>query len=923
MDARAELKISRKLHPAGRPTFLDLKPTPFVNTTSAPKACLTVVIGRIEEKELEKMALNVGARPMANGHTSPTQAEEEQMYDQLLRVRDAVLAGSHPQFKLSAAAIERLKALSNTGALAAGPEQRNNTADMNGSSSLPSSNATNRTQQPPPSSASSSALPGLHAVTTPSRTNGAPPRRQSSAQFNPLFLEKAESLVKAEAMIKRRNLEAELRAQVDRRNNMRDRDAINEMGPLALDHTAILNSVLARIPHVSGFAPDTRPESAGASTSFDENDYYSSQVESEWSSPASSSKPSDRAADASRAAAGQSAPTAPATVSGKAPLVPQQASASQAPFEIEDDDDDDEYAPPDASAFDAFDDNSGFMDITQDTQVEDDDDSDYEPGEITQDSNAATPYQSQLGFQSSPRVPIIRNHLTHLAAPQPNRVSPLAVAKGPNIELELINGRPEVVHKPRTMQNMPSRASTASPPGQGANNNNNNKKRRNKKRKRDSEPSSKSKKKRDRNPAAISPPSPMYREPRIKDEPVSPPPYGQLAEVPVYQQRPPHLELVPRQYPTQVQYIEQPQSGLRYEYAQPSPTVVRVASPAAHRPAQRDNQDLRRVASLHLAQRPQSPTQQFQSPGSQRTVSMTYADPRYSRSSMAPVDVRSPQYQDQPPVQYVHAEHYRSSPQTPQYHDPYARAQSPAMMPPPAAPARPVVYDQHGNRYYAAEPAPAPRPRVIASRASVAPVELGYERSQSRMATGYGMPLPAPQYDPADPRMGPPPTPSRRQTSEVQYVDAQGYPVQRYPPRPVEPELVRYIKAPTSPVYQSSSPRYGQMPPPSAPPAPTSPMYVPQRSYSVRPEEISQPPGAYARQASVAPTQYARPDAAPMAGMRAMSVMPGYDHGAIALPRAYSQAPPPQAQPVKYYDENGQEVYPREIRQVPQEYRYQ
>jgi uncharacterized protein YnzC (UPF0291/DUF896 family) len=50
-----------------------------------------------------------------------------------------------------------------------------------------------------------------------------------------------------------------------------------------------------------------------------------------------------------------------------------------------------------------------------------------------------------------------------------------------------------------------------------------------------------------------------------------------------------------------------------------------------------------------------------------------------------------------------------------------------------------------------------------------------------------------------------------------------------------------------------------------------------------------------------------------------MSVMPGYDHGAVALPRAYSQVP----QAVRYVDEHGQQVYPREIRQVPQEYRYQ
>jgi hypothetical protein len=492
-------------------------------------------------------------------------------------------------------------------------------------------------------------------------------------------------------------------------------------------------------------------------------------------------------------------------------------------------------------------------------------------------------------------------------------VSPLAVAKGPSLELELVNGRPEIV-QPSAHSNHaagPSRVSTSSPVNGVAGSS---KKRRNKKRKRDTEPQpsgGRAKRKRDRHPAAQSPPSPSNQEPRVKDEPISPPPFPSVPEAqsfaPRSDHRPPPIDLVS---PREVQYIQEPpaSSGLRYEYAQPlSPAVVSVASPTAYRTTQRDNQDLRRVASMHHAQLPPSPAHRTYSPAPQRTVSMTYGDPRLAPQ---PTEVR---YHEAPREGTAYVR--ERSPRMQAYYDPYnMRAPSPA----PREPQR-IVIDQYGNRYYAAEHGPAPAPALPPApsapsalpRASVAPERRPaagpqYERAPSHAPMAYAPPT---HYDMPDARMPPPPPLARRQGEQaVRYVDGNGYAAHEYSTRPMEG--LRYAEAPTSPIYQQpAGQRYMAPPPVPIPREQTSPLYAPPpRSYSVRPEEGVPIPVAYARQASVAPQSYARPEPTPT---RSMSVMPGYE-------RAPTYAP----QPVQYVDQYGRPIYPSEIRQLP-EYRYQ
>jgi len=895
------------------------------------------------------MALYAQAHALDTHSDLPTLEHEDQFYTDLLAVQDAVFAGTHPTIKLPAAAVAALKATlvapdSTDKASQRAAPSGTNSALANGVSAT--TNAASPVSMFPGLPGLSSNVP-LTAASTAQQSHAKP----TSSGLDPIFLEKSDSLVRAEGYLKRQRIERDLSDHWEKKKPSSGRDKeFSVDAPSSMSIDAALADALKRVKPVSGLK--SRPRAASIATSFDENDYYSSQVQSEWSSEAGS----DHAAGALAAdnqTLDRRAGGAPALSSKSRGKQPVQASGASYRAEIlptsknhtqfygnefdgvhEADDEDEEYSPPEPTAFDGHYDADTTMDPVAD---EDDDDSEYEPGEVTQGSVVITPYpHNQSSAQPSPHVPIYRNHLSHIAAPQPNRVSPLAVQKGPSIELELVNGRPEMVSKPQK-RNAPaqSRPSSASPSGPGASARKKKGANGNKKRKRDQEATNRSKKRQDRQSVHMqSPPSPVYREPYIKPEPVSPPPFANIPEAQPYPPRytnqaaPIQLDPESPRHPPQAQYVYA--STPRHEYAprMPPPAIVRVSSASGYRPPQRDTQDLRRVASLHHAQRPVSPTQRVYSPaGHYPPDARAYAAPR--QGSVAPY---SPYGEDAHSVRYPPAELRQEPIRLQEY-----RESSPALMaPPPVAPRR-VVVDQYGNKYYAEQPIAQPR-------ASVAPVarhpdsELGYERAPSRMTAAYQPPPQPAHYEPAEPVMAPPPPPIRQyayQEQPVEYIDSRGYRVRDQSSRPVEP--VRYSHAPKSPVYQPSA-QFDHMPPPSARPAPrelhydmppppmpqqsrepTSPVYAPPpRAFSVRPDGEDASQITYApRQASVAPVQYVRHDAAPPA--RAMSVMPGPEYGAPAYqPRAPSYAPQPAA---RYVDEYGREMVPREMSQAGH-YRY-
>ncbi|KAK3056537.1 hypothetical protein LTR09_002330 [Extremus antarcticus] len=903
----------------------------------------------------------------ASGGASPSQAEDVQLLDELIALKQAVVSGQHA-FKLPFDAIERLKAsLLVPETLTNGHSSSRPNGLLNGST-----HATNETQRSQPASYSASnGLPGLKVAGAPyisDATQVYNAKPSSAAGLDPIFLEKSDSLVRAEGQLKRQRIERELQTQADQpKHNARDKDP----GLDALDVDAVLKSAMERVKPVSGLKAVV-----DADSSFDENDYYSSQVQSDWSSDASSKNGSDRAAGAFTGdferldGAPQGSLARPKQVVGMYERGAARSSLNVAHTIADEDDDmydpedeDDDYTPPDVPAFGRSQ-ACAVPTTTQQVASPEDDNSDYEPGEITADNSTVTPNYPPPQAAPAPRqVPIIRNHLTHIAAPQPNRVSPLATAKAPSYDLELINGSPQVVLKPKQYPKyVPSRASTGSPSGNG-NTGTGKRNKKNKKRKRDHEPMGRAKR-RQRQSAAepMQEPAPepladpaqrTHSRHFIKDEPMSPPPFNSLTALPAYArsaaaQRPIEIDLAtPRRGPQPQYMLEGPRSGLRYESSQPAGSMVRLASPSYHRPVQRDTQDLRRVASMHHAQRPASPAQPGPyspvGPYQRRTTSMTYGDLRFAQVVQ---QAEQPTFVEQPNAAgsgyYPRTERSQSPYRVQEYQDPYAQAaRTAAATPAPTEAPRRIIVDQYGNRYMDVGPAPAPAPapaQTYAPRASVAPVEtraypeMSFERAPSRMSVAYAPQAPAaPQYPSAYAAM--PPPPARRQPEQqFRYVDANGAIVpgptyrpapepQQYASEPTSPVYQQHVRAePTSPVYQQF--RYEQMPPPPPPPArniTTSPAYAPTRSYSVRPEEPQYLPASYARQGSVAPVQYVRQEPAP-AQARAASVMPGMDYHSAAQQapqpapqRTYSQAP---QQSVRYMDQYGNEVFPRQVSEM-------
>lgn len=891
------------------------------------------------------MALSASAAVHLNGGTEAWPAEDEELLTQLLQLQDVVIDGHHSVFKLPANSIEYLK----SGILG------------HGANANSSAYAAHQRQQ-----LRSARMPG----------SGGSFGSQPAAGLNPIFLEKSDSLVRAEGQLKRQRIERDLQAQVDQRKRVSRAADPGVDGPSRIDVNAVLNAAMIQVTPLSGLKPDK----AISVDSFDENDYYSSQAPDAWSSDASSSECSDKgvvaftadyerldgavsrtdansshafpsAASTKRRGFTLSGVTAQQLASTKkralttSGATAQQPASKNAPYfyanEPEDvyqaEDEDEEYTPPDAAAFDSFRDDFDNA-RPQFVTPPEDSDSDYEPGEITQDSTMATPYQElQHVAQPSPRVPIIRNHLTHIAAPQPNRVSPLATAKGPSIELELVNGRPEIVHKAKPQQRSYqylSRASTASPSGNGVSGINkkfkNKKKRKPRDQERNDKPAKKGKHRKNATAEYL-----MQRDPYIKDEPISPPPFS--ANVPEYVPAPQYrpasarVDLLNPSQPSQhVQYVpEASTSNMRYE-SSPAPLVsARVTSPAKYRPVHRDTQDLRRVASLHYAQRAPSPSQRY-SPVAPSRASLAYCGSRQEIPPPAPQPPEAPPHHfgsADSQVQYFRPDRASSPSRTNQFEGTYSRAQTPTMMAPP--PSRSIIMDQYGNRYYAAtEP-------VLSSRASAVPVErradVGYERAPSNTAY-LQTPLSSAQYEPIDSRAAAPAVPTRRQET-VQYIDSNGYPLRDYSMRPPNPPA-RYLEelAPpppraleaTSPVYQHI-PRYeAALPQQPSRDAATSPVYQHgPRPYSVRPDDAAPPTSAYMRQASVVPTQYVRQDMAPPPPPpRAVSVMPAGIGGVVDHGAQYQYAtpgpPPLGGAAVKYVDRYGREVYAQEIRQVYQ-----
>jgi hypothetical protein len=312
-----------------------------------------------------------------------------------------------------------------------------------------------------------------------------------------------------------------------------------------------------------------------------------------------------------------------------------------------------------------------------------------------------------------------------------------------------------------------------------------------------------------------------------------------------------------------------PRSYREYEETS-SPSVVRVPQ----RKIQRDEQDLRRVASLQYARRPYSPGGGGEvfapEPRQLRSASHAFADrsevPVYREASARPS--AAPRY-------------VRERSRSP-IHEYIPRQQSPLLMAPPP---RRIVVDQYGNKYYAAP---------VDARESVAPplsrrleADPYYERAVTREPT---MRAPRAELYDDDPLQRMPPPPRR-------YVEGPG-------PEVIEAPPYRQREASRRPIEVEYRPQYEEMGPPRE--------YVPSRAYSMRPEPVRrEAPEGYIRHESIQPGSMRAPQPQPQ--YREVSIV---RQEPIEERRYYSAAP----QTRRYVEEEpvevAQELYAPEPRRV-------
>ena len=310
-------------------------------------------------------------------------------------------------------------------------------------------------------------------------------------------------------------------------------------------------------------------------------------------------------------------------------------------------------------------------------------------------------------------------------------------------------------------------------------------------------------------------------EPVIKEEPQSPPAFSAYPELQPGKRRalqpvPSELDLVPEPEDSRMQPVylmeQEPQLRRYREYEESSsPSVVRVPQ----RRIQRDDQDLRRVASVQYARRPYSP----------EAAAEIYApEPRQMRSA-------SHIFIDRPEMPVYREVSARPS-AAPRYVRERSRSPIQEYVPPPqssmmmAPPPRKIVVDQYGNKYYAApvdvreSMAPPPSRRMES--------DGYYQRAVTRepaVRVSRG------DYSEEDvlPRMPPPP---RR------YLDSTGAEI-------TEPQPYRR-EASHRPIEMEYRPQFEEMGPPRE--------HMPSRAYSLRPEVVRREvPEGYVRHESIQP----------------------------------------------------------------------
>jgi hypothetical protein len=471
--------------------------------------------------------------PMVNGLAPRPSFNETAEYEKILKLRDEVFAGLHPRLSVPAHAAQ--------------------------ATSTQTPQLTSQGANVLPFTANTAQKLGLQGPSAPQPSPATFSNSASTSEFNPVLLTKSDDLVRAETALKRQRLEKTLKEQFEqKRMDTRKRPAPAEAKP-DFDLPALLLKAL-------NAKSSTEPKDGGdASDSFDENSFYSSRAPDSTPERGAQS-PSPNQEDGTTNGGPSSARVQSAVMGAPleadaddeySPRLGRRESPAYSPaMDPDDEEEEGEYSPPEVVEDDAAMQDAGY----QNNQ-------DYRDPRTRTLRRYSENEDPARGGPSDGNIRIVRNHITSPVAPQPSRVSPLAVAKGPPFQQNARSRRqrsPDGMHpkKKRRLEKQQRKMRR-----QGGN------------------------------------------SPDVKEENVSPPPFHEVQPLGAGRLRPSnqHQPILIDDGPREPQYasniIERPmaspaRSTIRYAEPAMPMSEPRPGSRAVMRPM-RDTQDLRRVASMH------------------------------------------------------------------------------------------------------------------------------------------------------------------------------------------------------------------------------------------------------------------------------------------------------------------------------------
>ena len=821
--------------------------------------------------------------------------QELSQYDKIIALRNDVFAGKHPRLRLPSAT---------TAAAPAANVAQPDTRQASSSSALPNGHppahkpiaaSEPRVEQTSvvTNGASSSALPAQHA----------PHPVRHSPKLDPIFLTKSDDLIREEMKLERRRIELALENQLHQKKVLSKRNAEPDVAP-DFDLSEVLQQAQELVKHLPAHVAPAANRVGTHSDSIDEATYYSSQV-NETSTDDSGDRAKRKTTKPCKFFFEGSCRKGDACSFSHDPAFKQKlqglaADADHSEFESD----------PNRMGQNGRNTNGGRLrpsptysnresgELIEDSpyspslqmHVEDTRPEPNAPRDAGRDNFANRNHQNnhRRGRRSPPigeRRPraspemrdgkVVRNHITSPLAPQPSRVSPLAVAKIPRLDRLRQDHHEEKSPRQGRRVNSHNQSPASQPQGR--------------KRRREADI--------DEAPRNVAPRTFMESPaPEIKEEPMSPPPFNHLPS-----QRYAAQEEVVR---VPVEYVSTPRQRERvvYQTVQPNdrdimPSEFRRGNPQSSRrvfsgpevPYETMNgHPVRRVVTSRYPERLASPVQSvrdypappsatFKPPIRERTPHLAPVETRTNRGSVQPQQAAYPA-SNEPTSPEIHRVQY----------SPIERRGSVAMAPP-----RRIVMDQDGNRYYEAV-----RPEVLPP--TVRDPYYDGQLINSQEAPPQRMASVRPQ--------------TARVVSDSRYVQRVASPSVRYV------EYRPSIQAlPPQPVYEPQERAYrgsrGEI---------VHLVEYPQDRREVRYSEMGRPQ-EIVRMSSVAPRDPPGYEMAPPQEIsRMQSVQPreaGYEHTRPPMPHA--QSAQPEGQP-RIVELGRQSVvnYPREMRELsarPQE----